>query len=62
MTMTDLEPVVDHDAAGAGRSDRALDGFLKFGPIVLVLAIVAFGAIGVALMGARPRTDAHSGR
>lgn len=43
MTMTDLEPVVDHDAAGAGRSDRALDGFLKFGPIVLVLAIVAFG-------------------
>mgnify|MGYP007056881306 FL=1 len=28
----------------------------------ILLAIVAFGAIGVALMGARRRTGAHSGR
>ena len=28
----------------------------------ILLAIVAFGTIGVALMGARRRTGAHSGR
>lgn len=44
MTKTDLEPVVEHEAPDtAVRSDRALGGFLKVGPIVLVLAIVAFG-------------------
>lgn len=43
MTRTDLEPVVTHDMPPAPPSDRALSGFLRFGPIVLVLAVVAFG-------------------
>ena len=42
MTKMDLEPVEVAGAPAPARSDR-LGGFLKVGPIVLVLAIVAFG-------------------